>query len=126
MVKRSMGQRKLTPEVRRRLAEMAAEARELVCGETGIPEWGILFAEIEDDAKWHIRLLMEQSAGGQAEALPAKALTTDSKEVAQAVGSRKRTLETESGGVSWTEPKAYLPRSRKDFFPSLEGPRIGD
>jgi len=38
------------------------------------------------------------------------------------IGSEERTIETESGEVSWNEPKAYLPKSRKAFFPSVEGP----
>lgn len=62
MVERSIGKAKLTPEVRQRLADMAAEARQLVYGEAGCPEWGTLFAEIEDDAREvgfeFIRLLM--------------------------------------------------------------------
>lgn len=130
MVKRNVGTRKLTPEVRRRLAEMAAEARELVYGQTACPEWGTLFAEIEDDAKEvgheFIRLLMQQSADGQAQTLPAEALTIDSGEAALAIGSQERTIETESGEVSWSEPKGYLPKSRKDFFPSVEGSGTGN
>jgi len=125
MVKRMTGGSKLTPEVRRRLAEMVAEARQLVYGEAGCPEWGTLFSEIEDDAKEvgheFIRVLMQQTAEGQAATLPAEALTTDAGEIAQSVGSEERTIETESGEVSWDEPKAYLPKSRKAFFPSVEG-----
>ena len=129
MVKRITGKRKLTPQVRQRLAEMAAEARLLVYGEAGCPTWGTLFAEIEDDAKEvgheFIRLLMQQTAEGQAETLPDEALITDSGEVARSVGTEERTIETESGEVSWNEPKAYLRKSRKDFFPSVEGPGTG-
>lgn len=129
MVKRTTGRSKLTPEVRQRLAEMAAEARGLVYGEAGCPEWGTLFAEIEEDAnevgRELIRLLMQQAAEGQAETLPAEALSTDSGELAQSIGTEERTIETESGAVSWNEPKAYLPKSRKAFFPSVEGPGTG-
>lgn len=129
MVERTTGRSKLTPEVRQRLAEMAAEARGLVYGELGCPVWGTLFAEMEDDANEvgheFIRLLMEQAAEGQAETLPAGALATDSGELAQSIGSEKRTIKTESGEVSWNEPKAYLPKSRKAFFPSVEGPGTG-
>jgi len=125
MVERSMGKRKLTPEVRQRLADMAAEARQLVYGEVGCPEWGTLFAEIEDDAKEvgheFIRLLMQQTATEQAESLPPEALNTDSGETAQSIGTEERTIETESGEVNWNEPKAYLAKSRKAFFPSVEG-----
>ena len=129
MVERTMGERKLTPQVRQRLAEMADEARHLLYGEAGCPSWGTLFAEIEDDAKEvgheFIRLLMQQAAEGQAETLPDEALITDIGEVAQSVGAEERTIETESGEVSWDEPKAYLPKSRKAFFPSVEGPGTG-
>jgi len=51
MVTRTLGQTKLTPQVRERLAELASEARQLLYGETGCPEWETLFAEIEDDAR---------------------------------------------------------------------------
>jgi hypothetical protein len=125
MVKRSIGKSKMTPEVRQRLAEMAAEARLLVYGAGGCPEWETLFAEIEDDAKEvgyeFIRLLMQQTADDHAETMPPTALTTQSGEVAQSVGTEERVIETESGNVTWKEPKAYLPKSRKDFFPSVEG-----
>jgi hypothetical protein len=129
MVTRNLGQGKLTPQVRQRLAEIAAEARCLIYGEAGCPEWGTLFAEIEDDAKevGHelIRLLMQQTAQGQAQTLPDEALTTDTGESARSAGVETRRIETESGAVSWDEPKAYLPKSRKAFFPSVEGPGAG-
>ena len=129
MVKRTTGRMKLTPEVRERLAELAAEARQLVYGEAGCPEWGTLFTEIEDDAKEvgheFIRLLMQQAAEGQAETLPDEALITDTGEVAQSVGAEERTIETESGEVTWNEPKGYLSKSRKVFSPSVEGSGTG-
>ena len=129
MVTRTLGKRKLTPQVRQRLDEIAAEARRLMYGEAGCPEWGTLFAEIEDDAKevGHelIRLLMQQTAEGQAQTLPDEALTIDTGEAARSIGVETRTIETESGEVSWDEPKAYLPKSRKAFFPSVEGPGAG-
>ena len=129
MVERSIGRAKLTPEVRQRLADMAAEARQLVYGEAGCPEWGTLFAEIEDDAREVgselIRLLMQQATQEQAKTLQTEALNTGSGEVAQSIGSEERTIETESGEVKWDEPKAYLPKSRKAFFPSVEGSGTG-
>jgi len=129
MVVRSTGERKLTPQVRQRLAEMVQEARQLVYGEAGCPEWGTLFAEIEDDAKEvgheFIRLLMQQATEGQAELLPNEALAIETGETVLSVGREKRVIETESGEVSWEEPKAYLPKSRKDFFPSIESPGAG-
>lgn len=129
MVKRSTGKSKLTPQVRERLEQVAAEARLLVYGEAGCPAWGTSFAEIEDNSKEvgheFIRLLMQQTADGQTGTMPAKALTTESGEVAQPAGSEARTIETESGAVTWEEPKTYLPKSRKAFFPSVEGTGLG-
>ena len=115
MVERTTGRSKLTPQVQQRLAEMVAEARRLVYGEAGCPVGGTLFAEIEDDAHEvgheFIRLLMQQAADGQAGELPTEALTTDSGELARSIGTEERT--TESGEVSWNEPMADLPKSRK-------------
>ena len=129
MAKRTVGKSKLTAEVRQRLAEVAAEARELVYGKQGCPSWGTSFAEIESDAKEvgheFIRLLMEQTADEQAGVIPASALTTDTGEKAEGVVSEPRHLETESGLVSWAEPRAYLPQSRKAFFPSGESAGAG-
>ena len=48
MAKRTDGKSKLTPEVRQRLVEVAAEARRLVSGEKGHPLWGTKFVEIEN------------------------------------------------------------------------------
>ena len=122
---RAVGKSKLTPEVRERLAAVATDTRELVYGEQGCPEWGTSFAEIEADAKEvgheFIRLLMEQTGGGQTGIMPEAALTTEAGETAQCIGTRQREIETESGPVSWPEPKAYLPKSRKAFFPSDQG-----
>jgi len=129
MAKRTDGKSKLTPEMRQRLAAAAAEARRLVYGDRGCPEWGTSFAEIETDAKeiGHemIRLLMEQTADGQVQEMPQSALTAGDGEVAQLTGVEERTLETESGPVSWPEPKAHLPKSRKAFFPSGQSAGAG-
>lgn len=38
----------MTPEVRQRLVEVAAEARRLVYGDKGHPLWGTKFVEIEN------------------------------------------------------------------------------
>ena len=127
MANRTDGKSKLTPELRQRLAELAAESRGLVYGAPRCPEWGTSFAEIESDAKEvgheYIRLLMEQTSDEQSRTMPAAALTAPSGEVADLIGTKPRTLETASGPVSWPEPAAYLPKSRKAFFPS--DPRIG-
>lgn len=119
----------MTPQVRERLAELASEARQLVYGEAGCPEWETLFAEIEDDAKEvgheFIRLLMQQTTEEHAQSLPDEAFLAAGGEVAQPIGAEERTIETESGEVIWNEPKGYLPKSRKAFFPSVEGPGAG-
>lgn len=129
MVKRISGVSKLSPEVRRKLAAMAAEARRLVYGELGYPEWGTSFAEMESDAQEvgheFLRLVLEQTADDQSAALPESALTTAAGETARAAGREPRVLITESGEVCWNEPKAYLPQSRKAFFPSEPGVGAG-
>ena len=51
MATRTVGKTKLTAEVRQRLAKAAEEARLLVYGSEGCPEWGTTFAEIESDAR---------------------------------------------------------------------------
>ena len=117
MATRTVGKSKLTPEVRQRLVELAAEARGLVYGQAGCPEWGTKFVEIEADAREvgheFMRLLMQQTNSQQAVDVPAAALQTDAGEVATGLITQDRTLETEAGNVSWKEPKEYLPNSRK-------------
>ena len=129
MASRRDGKTKLTAEVRQRLVEMAREARELVYGKAGCPEWGTKFVEIEADAREVgfelTRLLMEQTNQQQAQQVPEGALQAESGEVATPIGTEDRRLETESGEVSWKEPLAYLPKSRKAFFPSVEGAGTG-
>ena len=51
MATRMVGKTKLTPEIRQRLVEVAGEARTLVDGAKGCPEWGTSFAELESDAR---------------------------------------------------------------------------
>ncbi len=125
MAKRTDGKTKLSPEVRRRLIEVAAEARRLVYGDVGCPEWGTKFDEIENDAKEvgheFIRLLMEQTSAQQVTTMPADALVIESGETALLIGQTERTLAGESGDIRWSEPKAHLPKSRRDIFPSGEG-----
>lgn len=123
MAKRFTGRAKLTPELQRWVAEKAAEFRTKLYGEQGCPEWGTSFCEMEGDAKevGHelIRLLLEQTGQGQTQLpVPAATLTTETGEKAELVGTSERILETESGPVIWQEPEAYLPQSRKAFFPS--------
>ena len=129
MATRMIGKTKLTAAVRQRLVEVAREARALVYGSAGCPEWGTTFAEIESDAREVgfelMRLLMEQTTTQQAQQVPNEALQAESSEVATPIGSEDRRLETEAGEVSWKEPKAYLPKSRKAFFPSVQSSGSG-
>lgn len=126
MATRTFGKTKLTPEVRQRLVEVAGEARELVDGSAGCPEWGTTFAEIESDAREVgyelMRLLMKQTNTQQ---VSHAALQSESSEMATPIGVADRRLETEAGAVSWKEPKAYLPKSRKAFFPSVQSSGSG-
>lgn len=127
MARRTAGRTKLSPELRRQLNDMVRAARELIYGDQGCPAWGTQFAEIESDAKEigheFIRLLMEQTSQEQTRNIPHTSLKSESGEEAVLVGAETRTIETESGPVCWSEPKAYLPKSRKAFFPSE--PRTG-
>ena len=129
MATHKVGVAKMTPEIRQRLGEMAAEARRLVYGEKGCPEWGTKFVEIEADAfevgHEFIRSLMAGVNAQQAQDVPPSALRMETGEVATAIGTEDRTLETSAGGVSWSEPKAYLPQSRKAFFPSVASTGVG-
>ena len=123
MANRFTGHAKLTPELRQWVAEKAAELRSRLYGEQGCPGWGTSFCEIEGDAKelGHelMRVLMEQVGQEQSQRpVPEATLTTSTGETAQLIGTKKRRLETESGPVVWQEPEAYLPQSRKAFFPS--------
>ena len=122
MARRTDGKSKLSPELREQLVEMVRVSRELIYGQLGCPEWGPKFAEIESDAKElgheFIRLLMEQTSDEQSRSTPKASLKSESGEAAVLIGTEMRTIETESGPVSWSEPKAYLPKSRKAFFPS--------
>ena len=68
-----------------------------------------------------IRLLMAQANTQQAQKPPDTALQTDAGEDASLIGSQDRTVQTVSGDVSWAEPRAYLPQSRKAFFSSVQG-----
>jgi len=65
---------------------------------------------------------MQQTAEEHAQSLRGEAFFADGGELAQSIGAEERTIETESGEVMWNEPKGYLPKSRKAFFPSIEGP----
>jgi hypothetical protein len=114
----------ITPEVQQRLQEMAGELRGLLYGAAGCPEWGTKFREIEADGMSVglelARLVMEQSVSEQAQQMPAGALGVPGDVVAPA-GAETMPLETEAGRVQWDQPRGYLKKGRKAFFPSAKG-----
>lgn len=118
----------ISPEVQQRLREMATEMRGLLYGEAGCPEWGTKFREIEADGMSVglelARLVMEQSVAGQAEQMPAAALAVPG-DVVTATGTEATPVETEAGRVEWRQPRGYLKKGRKAFFPSAAGARSG-
>lgn len=75
----------LSSDTQARLREIAEEVRSLLYGETGCPEWGTRFSEIEADGMSVglelARLVMEQSVEEQADRMPASKLTIEGDEV---------------------------------------------
>ena len=121
------GKNRVSPEVARELAVLAKQMRNLIYEADGIPVWGTKFSEIESDClsvgNELGRLMIEQSIVGQAEQVPKTSLDCP-EGTAALTGSERATVETPAGEVHWTQPKARLSKSRRDFFPSGEG--IGD
>jgi hypothetical protein len=122
--------RKLDPDVQAFLVKVAQEARAKLYAETaGVPKWGTKFVQIEADGMSVglelARLIMEQSVGDQAAAVPREALEVPDEVVASA-GSQPANLETEAGQVSWQEPRKRLQRGRKAFFPPAASSGTGD
>jgi hypothetical protein len=121
----------LSPEVAARLADLAREMRQIVYqgerGEEGIPVWGTKFSQIETDClaigNEVARLMMEQAVTGQGEHVPRAALQCDTEQ-ASLTGAVDAVLETPAGEVQWSQPKARLAQTRRDFFPS--GSESGD
>jgi hypothetical protein len=119
--------KKIDPRVQEWLRQVAAQGRSLIYGETGGPEWGTRFSEIEKDGMTLglelARLLMEQSVAQQAEQVPDAALEVAGDESTPA-GTETAGLTTEAGEVTWEEPRRHLKRGRKAFFPpaSSTGP----
>jgi hypothetical protein len=115
---------KVGPRLQERLAVVAAEMRQLLYGEEGSPEWGTPFVDIEADAMAIglelARLTVEQSADSQTKQMPPEALEVPGEEV-QPAGKRRRQLLTEAGEVAWEEPRVYLKKARRAFFPSGKG-----
>ena len=115
--------RNVDPVVQQRLAEVAAELRQLIYGEQGCPEWGTKFTQIEDEGMAVglelARLLMEQSVSEQAGQMPEEGLDCE-EETARPAGSDRAELQTQAGDLQWDEPAAYLNRARRAFFPSTQ------
>ena len=70
------------------------------------------------------RLVMEQSVAGQAEQMPAAALAVPG-DVVTATGTEATPMVTEAGRVEWRQPRGYLKKGPKAFFPSAAGARSG-
>ena len=115
--------RNVAPVVQQRLAEVAAELRQLIYGEQGCPEWGTKFTQIEDEGMAVglelARLLMEQSVSEQAGQMPEEGLDCE-EETARLAGSDRAELQTQAGDLQWDEPAAYLNRARRAVFPSTQ------
>jgi hypothetical protein len=118
----------LDAQVQEWLRNVATEGRRLLYGEAGCPEWGTKFAEIEKDGMTVglelARLLMEQSVDEQAEQMPASAGKVSGDEVLPA-GTDPAALKTEAGDVTWEQPRRYLKRARKAFFPPMPSAGAG-
>jgi hypothetical protein len=117
----------VSPELAAQLADIAREARREIFGGNGVPVWGTRFSEIEAKAMAagmeFARQLMEQAVSEQATVTPPVALDTGG-EIAKPVGESDKKLNTGAGEVEWNEPKCYLNKSRRSFFPS--SPSAGD
>lgn len=121
----------ISPQTATRLAELAQELRQLVYEKEGVPEWGTLFTEIEDEGMQLgmeiARLFMEQSVQQQANQVPPQALDDlgeHHETVPQGTRTKTAILETPAGEVQWEQPKTHLPQAKRDFFPS--GQSAGD
>jgi len=114
----------LSERIQERIAECEADVRAILYGAAGCPTWGTSFAEIErvgmSVGEELSRRFMSASAGGQVEEMPAEALICEGEQ-AQLLGTEARPLETEAGHVEYQTVQAYLPKSRRAFFPSGEG-----
>jgi hypothetical protein len=114
----------LSVRVKQVLAECEARVREIMYGEAGCPVWGTSFAEIESIGmsvgEELSRRFMALAAEVQGREMPAEALVCEGEQ-ADPAGTEDRSLVTEAGPIEYETPKAYLPKSRRAFFPSGEG-----
>ena len=119
----------LSERVKERIAVCQAEVRALLYGEAGCPVWGTKFAVIERTAmsvgEELSRQMMALVTEAQSREMPREVLAV-AGEQALPVGTITRSLTTEAGRIEYQTPKAYLPQSRRAFFPSGDGTGIGD
>ena len=119
---------KLSERVKQRIAACQTEVREILYGEAGCPVWGTSFAEIERVAmsvgEELSRQFMALAAEAQTREMPADALASGGEQALR-VGTETRSLVTEAGRIEYQTPTAYLPKSRRAFFPSGDGARDG-
>lgn len=120
----AFAKRSLSPEVQQRLRDVAGELRGLLYGAAACPEWGTKFREIEADGMSVglelARLVMEQSVAEQAQQMPAAALAAPG-DIVTPSGTETTPVLTEAGAVEWNQPRGYLKKGRKAFFPSAPG-----
>lgn len=113
----------LSERVLERIRVFEAEVREILYGEAGCPELGTRFTKIEAVAmsvgEEVSRRFMASAVGRQAEGIPREALEALG-EPALHQPSQPRNLKTQAGPIQYQTPKAYLPKSRRAFFPSGE------
>jgi hypothetical protein len=118
----------ISQELHERIKVFAAELRQGIYGESGAPQWGTRFTEIEDvgveigDAV--ACAMVSQSLQGQAAQADGQVV-----HVCAVCGRRgeehevePRIVQTRRGETQWQEPKGYCKHCRKAFFPSVEGP----
>lgn len=114
----------LSERVKERIAACQAEVREILYGEAGCPVWGTSFAQIERTAmsvgEELSRQFMALAADAQRREMPEGALVCEGEQALPA-GSDTRKLITEAGTIEYQTSKAYLPKSRRAFFPSGDG-----
>lgn len=115
----------LSERVKQRIAACQQEIREMLYGEAGCPVWGTKFAEIERTAmsvgEELSRQFMAVTVDAQRGEMPAGALNCQGEPACPA-GTELRELITEAGPIEYQTAKAYLPKSRRAFFPSGAGP----
>lgn len=114
----------LSERIRERIAECEADVREMLYGAAGCPVWGTSFAEIErigmSVGEELSRRFMALAAEVQGREMPAEAWACAGEQSLPA-GTETRSLVTEAGPIEYETPKAYLPKSRRAFFPSGKG-----